>query len=43
MTKRYFTEVILQLYGFIFIIIGIGLLCFTKEVSLFTFVRDPDI
>ena len=41
MTKRSFTEVILLLYGFIFIVIGIGLLCFTKEVTLFTFVGTP--
>lgn len=41
MTKRSFTAVILLLYGFIFIVIGIGLLCFTKEVTLFTFIGTP--
>ena len=41
MTKRSFTAVILLLYGFIFVSIGIGLLCFTKEVILFTFIDTP--
>jgi len=41
MTKRSFTKVILLLYGFIFIVTGIGLLFFTKEITLFTFSGTP--